>query len=79
MSKQDRRKKKVQHLAKISTVDIGETTQLNNCCREVRLGATNLKVGEILTGYNTLSDSYEEWEVVDARTDSMNSIVKRIR
>lgn len=72
-------KKKAKRLAKFRTVAIGDVCELWECCREVRLGAAPTFVGERRTGWNTLTDGYEVWEVVCVNTDNYDrSLVKRI-
>lgn len=51
-------------LTNFSTVEIGEVCFVEQCCREIRLGSNHGKIGDILSGFNTLSDEYEEWEII---------------
>lgn len=61
-------------------IEVGNTCLLDDCCREVRLGATPCHVGKVLCGWNTLTDQYEEWEVVTVNEkDHWKSIVRRLR
>lgn len=66
-------------LEKFSTVEVGEACYLNQCCREIRLGAEAI-TGLKLTGWNTLSDEYEEWivEVINHQDFGM-SLVRRVK
>lgn len=59
---------------------IGQVTQLENCCREVRLAAVPCKNGDIRSGWNTITDEYEEFVVVEVNEhDNWLSLVKRIK
>lgn len=62
------------------TTDVGGVMKLGNCCREVRLGAVPCEKGEILSGWNTLSDQYEEYEVIQvSKKDPWKSLVRRVK
>ena len=69
-------------LSKFSTVNIGGVCLLEDCCREIRLGGLNIESvnpGYKLCGFNTLTDSYEEWELVKINKDNYyKSLVKRL-
>jgi glycine betaine/choline ABC-type transport system substrate-binding protein len=69
--------RRLRRLARFRTVSIGDVCELEECCREIRLGATPLFVGKRLDGWNTLTDAYEVWEVVRI-TDECHGLVKRI-
>ena len=59
---------------------LGKIQQLHNCCREVRLGASNLAPGMVLAGWNMITDEPEAWEVFQvSKKDPYKSLVKRIR
>jgi hypothetical protein len=67
-------------LIKDCTVIVGDTCRLGECCREVRLGAYPCSVGDILCGYNTLADQYEEWMVIEvSKRKPMRTRVQRIK
>ncbi len=66
-------------LRALSSVEVGGSCTIDDCCREVRLGTSNCKEGDVLSGYNTLADRYEEYEVIQVSKNSGSSRVKRIK
>lgn len=68
---------KQESLAKFSTVDVGDCCRLEQCCREIRYGA--IKTGQALTGWNTLTDEYEEFVVEKLASSASKSLVRRIK
>jgi hypothetical protein len=67
-------------LERFSTVAVGDTCHIEDCCREVRLGATPCHVGKLLDGFNTLSGEWELWGVVEVdERDQRRSLVQRLR
>lgn len=67
-------------LETFSSVNKGEVCKLEDCCREVRLGALPVELGKILYGFNTLSDESEEWKIIVVNfTDGWKSLVRRIK
>ncbi len=66
-------------LKDMSTKLIGGVQKIEDCCREIRLGATPCQVGQVLKGYNTLSDEYEEWQVIQVNKKEQRSKVRRIK
>ena len=63
-----------------STKPVGGVQRIEQCCREVRLGATPCKLDDVLSGWNTLSDEYEEWQVIQVnKKDNRRSKVRRIK
>jgi hypothetical protein len=59
---------------------IGGVIKLMDCCREVKLGAVPCTKGDVLSGWNTLTDQYEEYEVVKVdKKDNWYSLVKRVK
>ncbi len=74
-----RHREEQKRLKEVSSVPVGDTCKLYRCCREVRLAAQGM-LGEILSGYNTLSDSYEEYEVIQpCKKDIYLSLVRRTK
>lgn len=62
----------------LCSTDIGGIITIDDCCREVRLGAIPCKIGDKLSGFNTLTDQYEEYQVVQVNTKNpLLSLVKR--
>jgi hypothetical protein len=73
-------RKKKPTLKELSTKEIGGVQTIEECCREIRLGATPCKIGDILKGWNNFSDEYEEWEVFQInKKNQWRSKVRRIK
>jgi hypothetical protein len=54
--------------------------KLGSCCREVRIGSSTCEKGDILSGWNTLTDQYEEYEVIQvSKKDHWKSLVRRVK
>lgn len=63
-----------------SSTHIGGVIKLGSCCREVRIGSSTCTKGDVLSGWNTLTDQYEEYEVIQiSKKDHWKSLVKRIK
>lgn len=63
-----------------NSTDIGKHMKLGSCCREVRIGSSTCKEGDILSGWNTLTDQYEEYEVIQvSKKDHWKSLVRRVK
>jgi hypothetical protein len=77
MSRQEKKRKR--KINDLSTVDLGDVCELQDCCREVRLGSRPCQKDQILSGYNTLADRYEEFLVIRTDKNHWQSLVRRIK
>jgi hypothetical protein len=58
---------------------VGDEVPVENCCREIRLGASSYKVGQMVSGWNTDTDEHEVWMVFRFQEDIHNPIMRRVQ
>lgn len=74
-----RRSRQIQQEIESRWPKIGSVVKADNCCREIRLGASSYKEGEEVEGWNTDTDIFEKWIVVKLTKDKLNPLMKRLR
>jgi hypothetical protein len=73
-------KEKVVKNTENSSTHVGGVMKLGSCCREIRIGSSRSEKGDILSGWNTLTDQYEEYEVIQvSKKDHWKSLVRRVK
>ncbi len=55
----------------------GKAQKVSACCREIRIQTPKV-LGEIYTGYNTLTEETESWMCIKVTPNWNNNIVQRI-
>jgi len=76
-NKQKKAKIKEKMISEFRTVSVGDVCNLDDCCRDVKLGSYSAELGSKISGWNTLTDRLEIWEIV--RIENQNRLVKRIQ
>ena len=59
-------------------LNLGKATEIQNCCREIRIVDCSY-IGQILEGFNTVTEKQEKWIVIRKDKRYGKSIVQQIK